>query len=419
MGYARAPGRAVMCFGRGTASHRRARVSCPRGPAGLDDLRMPRLQVDREQRSKRVVVPPVAIMRPLLPSASSIAAYLKRIDESRIYSNYGPLWQEFHDGFQSWLAGRTEGPHPEVVFTSSGTTAIELALRSRALSGKRLCLMPSFTFIASAHAVCNAGLEPYLLDVDPEELVLTPAIAAQALKSLPSKPAAVLVVSAFGAPPDIAAWESFEAEHGVPVIIDAAAAATAIRRVTAIPICLSLHATKTFGIGEGGAIVTSDDALASHLLAMTGFGFAGTQRVSTVRGGNYRISEYTAAVGLAALEGIALKEGRLLTLAQQYVRRLADAPVTLQRGLGSDWASSTFNILVASEEVASTLERMEAKGVQWRRWWGPGTHRHAAFADLQGTALPHTEQIAPRVIGIPFHESLRPSEIDRVVACLS
>lgn len=102
-----------------------------------------------------------------------------------------------------------------VVPTSSGTSAIELALRTRALPGRSLCLMPSFTFIASAHAVKNAGLEPFLLDVDEASLMLTPAIATSALYSLPSPPAAVLVISAFGAPIDIRSWEEFEAMHGI------------------------------------------------------------------------------------------------------------------------------------------------------------------------------------------------------------
>ena len=63
--------------------------------------------------------------------------------------------------------------------------------------------MPSYTFIASAHAVCNAGLTPYLTDVDPYSMVITPEIAERALRQLPQQPAAVFVISALGAPPDV------------------------------------------------------------------------------------------------------------------------------------------------------------------------------------------------------------------------
>jgi dTDP-4-amino-4,6-dideoxygalactose transaminase len=68
------------------------------------------------------------------------------------------------------------------------------------------------------------------------------------------------------------------------------------------PIAVSLHATKVLGIGEGGAVLSSDPALIERIIAMTGFGYRCAGRVAELRGGNYRISEYAAAVGLAALE---------------------------------------------------------------------------------------------------------------------
>ena len=243
-------------------------------------------------------------------------------------------------------------------------------------------------------------------------------VPVAALAELPAKPAAVLVVSAFGAPPDLASWESFEAEHGVPVVMDAAAAATSMRTVSSIPASFSLHATKVLGIGEGGAVVTTDEELAAQMLAMTGFGFLGAPRESAIRGGNYRISEYAAAVGLAALDDVVREEQNLFALAAAYVRHLADAPVELQEGVGTEWISSTFNVRLQPERVESTLDLMDRSGVQWRRWWGLGTHLHPAFAELPRAPLPATEAIAPRVVGIPFHETLTPAEIERVVACL-
>ena len=360
----------------------------------------------------------VQVMKPLLPSAASIMTYLQRIDETRIYSNYGPLWREFRDGLRSWLGGRVGSSNLDVVVTSSGTTAIELALRARTHESGGVCLMPAYTFIASAHAVSNAGLDPFLTDVDPDSLALTPDIAVAALEILPSKPAAVLVVSAFGAPSDLDAWESFETEHGVPVVVDAAAGATSLRTISSVPVCLSLHATKVLGIGEGGAILTTDDSLAATLHAMTGFGFVGAQRESTIRGGNYRISEYSAAVGLAALDEIGAKEQRLLALAGAYAAQLAEAPVVLQQGVGTTWTSSTFNVRLAADRVAPTLDLMTRSGIEWRRWWGFGTHKHPAFGHLPHAPLIWTDDIAARVIGIPFHETLTPTEVERVVACL-
>jgi dTDP-4-amino-4,6-dideoxygalactose transaminase len=362
-------------------------------------------------------VRPVPVMVPSLPTAEKLLPYLQRIDASRYYSNNGPLWHEFRDGFADYLSRRAAGVQVHVAIASSGTTAIEIALRARAISGRRFCLMPSYTFIASAHAVCNVGLEPFLLDVEETSLVLTPRIAAEALSGLSEPPAAILVISAFGAPPDISAWEVFEAEHDVPVVFDAAAAATSLRAIGRQPLCVSLHATKLFGIGEGGAIISTDGELIRRLVAMTGFGFVGADRTSSLRGGNYRISEYAAAIGLAVLAGVDAKEARLRALGAAYAAALAGSDCRLQRGVGTEWSTTTLNVILPHGPVDARLARLDAAGVQWRRWWGLGTHRHPAFAGTPATELPVTEALAPRVIGVPFHESLTQEQLACVVRC--
>src|SRR5579875_2487975 len=174
---------------------------------------------------------PIPVLVPVLPDTDALIPYLRRIDQSNWYSNYGPLWKDFRDALVARLAAQTGVDGIYLAFTCNGTAAVELGLRARALTGRRYCLMPSYTFIASAHAVCNAGLTPYLTDVDPYSLVLTPAIADDALRRLPEPPAAALVISAFGAPIDIAGWQEWERTHGIPVVFDAAAAATSLDTV--------------------------------------------------------------------------------------------------------------------------------------------------------------------------------------------
>jgi len=362
---------------------------------------------------------PIPVLRPSLPAIDRVLPFLRRIDETRIYSNNGPLWAAFRDGFAEWLANRAAADGVCVVPTSSGTTAIEVALRLRATEGRQFCLMPSFTFIASAHAVCNAGLTPFLVDVDADALVVTPALAELAMRSMPTPPAAVLVISAFGAPPDVEAWETFEREHGVPVVFDAAAAATSLRRIGRQPLCVSLHATKVFGIGEGGAVITTDRDAAARLESMIGFGFSSGGRQSELRGGNYRISEYTAAMGLAVLQEIDAKDAALRRLGAYYARALSGSCARLQQPSGDDWATMTFNVTLPRAEAQARLDRFDAEGVAWRRWWGLGTHRHDAFADLPRDNLDVTDDIAPRVIGLPFFTDLSAAQIARVAACLA
>lgn len=354
----------------------------------------------------------VRVMIPRLPESGALLPYLARIDSNRIYSNYGPLCSEFAAGLAE-LTGAAG-----VTLTANCTSAVELALRAIDGRDRRLCLMPAFTFIASAHAVCNAGFTPFFLDVDPATLMLSPAIVEAALPELPEPPAAVLVVSAFGATPDFAAWVAFEARHGIRVVFDAAAAVTALSGVGRQPVCVSLHCTKVLGIGEGGAILSSDPAFIERTTAMTGFGFFGTERVSVILGGNYRLSEYAAAVGLAALKGLPARGDVVRKLISDYRHRLADKTAQLQQGVGVDWVTMTLNVILPAGEVSPTLDRLEAARVEWRHWWGRGCHRHPAFASLRHADLSATDALAPRVIGLPFHDGLSEAELDRVAACL-
>jgi len=278
--------------------------------------------------------------------------------------------------------------------------------------------MPSYTFIASAHAVTNAGLEPFLVDVDERTLALTPSIAIQAMRRIPAAPAAVLVISPFGAPPDLAAWEAFEQETGVPVVFDAAAAAASIKTSGYQPQCVSLHATKVLGIGEGGAIICSDLDLIARTTAMTGFGFGGVERLSVLRGGNYRVSEYAAAVGLAVLDNLDASVERLRELTATYAAGLRNLDLRLQDGVGTEWVTMTLNVILPAHRASAAKAKLDANAIGWRHWWGMGCHTHPAFAALPAADLSVTNELAPRVIGIPFHDRLTSDQISLVCDCL-
>jgi dTDP-4-amino-4,6-dideoxygalactose transaminase len=361
---------------------------------------------------------PIPVLIPNLPSAEELLPFLRRIDNSHIYSNYGPLWREFRDGLAAYVGSKTGQNEISVSLTSSGTTSLELALRYRAVSKARYCLLPAYTFVATAHAVANARFEPFFADVDARSLAITPQIAAGALRQMPERPGAIVVVSSFGSPPNVAEWEEFEIEHEIPVVFDAAAALTAITRVGCQPLCCSLHATKVFGIGEGGAILTTDQALINQTTAMTGFGFIGSGRVSEVLGGNYRISEYTAAMGLAMLSVIDSRVERLKCVSKAYLERLADLDLRAQDGCGTDWVTMTFNVILPQDRLERTLTRFDREQIQWRRWWGLGCHKHPTFSDCARTDLSVTTSLAPRVIGIPFFDGITLDQIDLVCRTL-
>lgn len=190
------------------------------------------------------------VARPSMPRAEALLPYLERIDASRNYSNFGPLVSEL----ERRLADRL-GVAPECLVTVANATAgLTLALGAVAEGRSGVCLMPSWTFVATAHAVVAAGLTPYLVDVDEGSWALTPALALNALSRIDAPVVAVMPVAPFGAPVDVAAWDRFTALTGVPVVIDAAAGHDTVRSGRS-PSVVSLHATKIMGAGEGGYVV--------------------------------------------------------------------------------------------------------------------------------------------------------------------
>jgi dTDP-4-amino-4,6-dideoxygalactose transaminase len=139
---------------------------------------------------------------------------------------------------------------------------------------------------------------------------------------------------------------------------------------------------------------------------VTGFGFASGSHVSSIRGGNYRISEYAAAIGLAVLATIEQKVARLQSVTRCYAGALRNSRIRLQDGVGERWATMTLNVLLPPECVEDTLDTLDRAGVEWRRWWGLGCHTHPAFAEVASLPLPVTRDLAPRLIGVPCHTEL-------------
>lgn len=361
------------------------------------------------QTEPRAALPPA---RPWLPDADALLPYVREIDEARRYSNFGPKLERF----EARLQARFASPDAHVITVSSGTEALTLGLRALGARPGWVCAMPSWTFVATAHAVLRAGLTPWFLDVDPEAGVLTPETVEAALMRAPGPVAAVIPVCPHGLLPDLGGWAAFREATAIPVLLDAAAAFDALTDCR-VPAIVSLHATKALGIGEGGFLACADPELATTVRELTNFGFRGS-RESQRQAANAKLSEYAAAVGLAALDAWPATRLRYMRAAQLMRIALADAPeVSFQPGWGADWVSAAC--VVRLDRLVATIEAaMETEGVQTRRWWGAGCHRSPAFADLPRTALPVTEALAETTLGLPFWADMTVVEIDRVAGAL-
>lgn len=356
----------------------------------------------------------IAVMRPKLPAAGRIGPYLEQIDAARIYSNFGPL----NTAFERRLAARFGVPDAAVSTISNATDGLSLALQALGAQPGSLCLMPAWTFIASAHAALAVGLQPYFLDVDDTSWALEPEAVKARLPGLPGPVGAVMPVAPFGSPIDGARWDRFTDETGVPVVIDAAAGFDALTP-SRTPAVVSLHATKVLGIGEGGFVLSRDADLIKDIRQRSNFGFYNS-RIAQMGASNAKLSEFHAAVGLAAMDEYDESRAEWLQAADHYARRFgATNGLSFQPGFGRTWVGSACVLRLAEPEGAALEAALARGGVETRRWWGDGAHRHPPTASLPRDPLPVTEMLVDSTLAVPFYRDLPEAAAAHVVSLVA
>jgi dTDP-4-amino-4,6-dideoxygalactose transaminase len=348
--------------------------------------------------------------RPAVPPPAAWLGHLERSYEQRWFSNGGPLVRRLEDE----LALRDHAGERQAVAVASATAGLVATLIALDLRGP--VALPSFTFPASAHAVELAGCTPVLCDVDPDTWELSPAAAERAIAKQGC--VAVMHVRAYGLCRDLSAIEAVTRAAGVPLVVDSAAAyggTDAAGRPpgrAGVAEVFSLHATKVFAVGEGGAVL-ADPPLAEAIAAASNFALAGTE--VTGRGLNAKMSELTAAVGLAALERLDAHVAQRREAVARLIAVLDDQLATPPAAAGDPpWQG--LPLLLPDEAARERmLSALHAAGIEARRYYYPGLHRTRAFGACAPAPLPVTEQLASRIICLPVYSVYDVGELETFV----
>ena len=364
---------------------------------------------------------PIPVLKPSLPSAEELLPYLKSIDNSRQYTNFGPLVKMFEERICSFH----EKMFKEQVFVtavSSGTVALTLSLQALNLPQSSLVAIPALTFVATANAVLNAGHIPVVLDVDPKNWMLTPQYFDHVMKHEmdSQRIKAVVPVCTFGMRQDLQGWKDVISLHGVRVVIDAAGAIGSQKASPEIPIVISLHATKALSCGEGGLVLSGDRSFIEQIKALSNFG-AGFDNMNG--GTNAKLSEYAAAVGNADLDRFERIAEARRRLSSKYVSALSDIGFTrnsFQHG-SEVFAPALFNVLLEDEKRRLLVERaMRMQNIMSKRWYLPLIHNIQRFSSVKTpVSLSSAEDLEHRIIGLPFYLDLSDAELQQVVEVLA
>lgn len=347
---------------------------------------------------------------PDMPSAEELLPFLHEIDQNRYYSNFGPL----HGRFKTGLCDRFFPCliEDQVTLVASGTVAIEVALRSLQLKAGSEVLVPVYTFPATAQAVVNCGLKPVFADIDKETFQLEPEMVSKLISR--QRFAAVLPVAVAGMPVNAKAWVEFSHDSQIPVVVDAASALGSQPIEAGLLYAFSLHATKAFGIGEGGLVVDTRSEVFS-LAPRTNFGFDSGRIV--VQGGNYKVSEYHCAVGLAQLNRFEQLLRTRKKIYKFYVEHLK--PVSQWIAWQKNPCDVIPSNLIVNGETVSAKELhadLSESGITSRRLFWPLLCDHDfSFSDQKKSAFPVAYEVSEQWLSLPYHNFLSKDDVTYVI----
>ncbi|MEB3172409.1 MAG: DegT/DnrJ/EryC1/StrS family aminotransferase [Cyanobacteriota bacterium] len=332
----------------------------------------------------------------------------------RWLTNRGPLVQQLEAALQEQLGVA------HVIACANGTVALELAARAAELRGE--VILPSFTFVATAHALQWQGLRPVFADVDPDTYNLDPA-AVEAL--ITPATSAIVGVHLYGRPCAIAPLQELADRHGLALLFDAAHAfgcAADGRAIGSHGLCevFSFHATKVFNTGEGGAIATNDGALAERVRLLQNFGFAAEDRVVAL-GLNGKMSELNAALGLANLRHLPRFVATNRRHHGTYRQELDGVEGLRVIDFGAQSASNYHYVIVEVDadhfgcQRDALRDHLTAHGVLARRYFTPGCHRQPPYSgSAAADHLPQTERLSERLLALPNGMQLGGGDMRRI-----
>jgi dTDP-4-amino-4,6-dideoxygalactose transaminase len=317
------------------------------------------------------------------------------------------------------------------IAVSSCTGGLHLILDALGIGPGDEVLVPSLTFVATASTVLYTGAIPVFVDIASSEFpIMSPNDAAA---KCTARTKALILVHYAGYLPDRNLWRDFASSHGLYLIEDAAHAAGARGAGTfGIAAAFSFYGNKNMTTAEGGAVITSDDALSERIRQIRGHGLTSPtfqrHRASTptydvtMLGYNYRMDELRAALGLVQLRKLPDWNQKRKALTATYRALLKERTPALTVPFAKHDGTSAHHImpivLPSSRTRGSVITRLREAGVQTSIHY-PAVHQLSLYRDRFGCLhLPKTEDMAARVLTLPLHPNLLPAQVEEIVNVL-
>lgn len=364
---------------------------------------------------------PFHVGRPNLGNRQALLARINDMLDRHWLTNDGPLVKEFERRIAEFVGVK------HCIAMCNGTAALEISIRALKLHGE--VILPSYTFVATAHALQWQEITPVFADIDPRTYNIDPKTIDRLITP---RTTGIIGVHLWGRTCATEAIETIARKRGLKVLYDAAHAFGCSgqgKMVGGFGECeiFSFHATKFLNSFEGGAVVTNDEELAEKMRLMRNFGFAGYDHV-IYPGVNGKMPEVCAAMGLTSLEAIDEFVAVNLRNYSAYLAGLNSLPGVSVIDYHSGEKNNYQYIVVEINSELAPLDRDElisvlhAENVLARRYFWPGCHRMEPYRSLYPNAallLAETERIAARIMVLPTGTSVTPADVQTICGCIA
>lgn len=354
--------------------------------------------------------------RPNIGNREMLMTRFQDMIDRRWLTNNGPFVQELEQKLAEFIGVK------HCVAICNATIALEIAARALGLKGE--VIIPSFTFVASAHALQWQGITPVFCDVDPYTHNINPV---EVEKLITPQTTGILGVHVWGRASNVESLSAIAHKHHLKLIFDAAHAFACTYRGQMVggfgdAEVFSFHATKFFNTFEGGAITTNNDEFAEKFREMRNFGFVDWDNVIQI-GTNGKMSEVSAAMGLTSLESLSefVETNRKNYFA--YCKGLQGVPGIQLIEYDKNETNNYQYVVLEIDENKSGINRdnilrlLHAENVLARRYFFPGCHRmepYRSFFPNAGSILPETERLTSKLLQLPTGTAVGEKEIEKI-----
>ncbi|MCM3903808.1 MAG: aminotransferase class I/II-fold pyridoxal phosphate-dependent enzyme [Pyrinomonadaceae bacterium] len=354
--------------------------------------------------------------RPNIGDRERLLERINDILERKWLTNDGPYVQEFERRVAAFVGVK------HCIAMCNATVALEIAIRALEMKGE--VIIPSFTFIATAHALQWQEITPVFCDIDPHIHNLDPIKVEEMITP---RTTGIIGVHLWGRACDVDSLSDIAARRGLKLLLDSAHAFGCSHKGRMIggfghAEVFSFHATKFLNSLEGGAVVTNDDQVARKMRLMKNFGFTYYDRSDYI-GTNGKMNEISAAMGVTNLEAMDEFIAVNYRNYQKYGQELAGLEgIDLIAYDEKEKCNYQYVVIEIDEsKIGITrdqlMEVLQAENVLVRRYFYPGCHRMEPYRSSfphAGLMLPETEKLTTRVLCLPTGTSVSEDQISDI-----